>query len=50
MDDVLGQLRLGNWLKLELLPLHMRGRTLGKCFTLLDEAQNTANPNDDVSY
>ena len=45
MDDVLGPVEARKLVEagvVEIAPLaYMRGRTLGKCFALLDEAQNT---------
>ncbi|MDC0158072.1 PhoH family protein [Verrucomicrobia bacterium] len=45
MDEVLGPVEARNLVEagvVEIAPLaYMRGRTLGKCFALLDEAQNT---------
>ena len=37
--------------QIEIAPLaFMRGRTLANSFVILDEAQNTTSPNEDVSY
>ena len=45
MDEVLGPIEARKLIEtgvVEIAPLaYMRGRTLGKCFALLDEAQNT---------
>ena len=45
MDEVLGPVEARKLVEtgvVEIAPLaYMRGRTLGKCFALLDEAQNT---------
>ena len=47
MDEVLGPVEARKLIEtgvVEIAPLaYMRGRTLGKCFALLDEAQNATN-------